>query len=148
MSKGPRPIKIPDHTGKPADRAEAALEKRGFEVDTTEVNSDTVPEGRVVTQSPDSGTGQRGDVISLVVSKGPVMVEVPEVVRMGVAEATRAARGSRLPRPRAGVEPLHRRAVRRQHRPVRRQQGTQGQHGRRQRRLSSSVPGAAVLFNV
>ena len=64
-----------------------ALEKRGFEVDTTEVNSDTVPKGRVVSQSPDSGTGQRGDVISLVVSKGPVMVEVPDVVRMGVAEA-------------------------------------------------------------
>ena len=89
VSKGPRPIKIPDHTGKPADRAEAALEKRGFEVDTTEVNSDTVPEGRVVTQSPDSGNGQRGDVISLVVSKGPVLVEVPEVVRMGVDEATK-----------------------------------------------------------
>ena len=96
MSKGPRPIKIPDHTGKPADRAEAALEKRGFEVDTTEVNSDTVPKGRVVTQSPDSGNGQRGDVISLVVSKGPVLVAVPEVVRMGVAEAHEAARGRRL----------------------------------------------------
>ena len=89
VSKGPRPIKIPDHTGKPADRAEQALEKRGFEVDTTEVNSDTVREGSVVTQSPNSGNGQRGDVISLVVSKGPVLVEVPEVVRMGVAEATK-----------------------------------------------------------
>ena len=89
VSKGPRPIKIPDHTGKPADRAEEALEQKGFEVDTTEVNSDTVPTGRIVTQSPDSGTGQKGDVISLVVSKGPEMVEVPEVVRMGVAEATK-----------------------------------------------------------
>ena len=28
-------------------------------------------------------------MISLVVSKGPVLVEVPEVVRMGVAEATK-----------------------------------------------------------
>ena len=83
VSKGPRPIKIPDFTGKRADRAETALEKRGFKVDTTEVNSDTVPEGRVVSQSPDSGTGQKGDVISLVVSKGPVLVEVPDVVRHG-----------------------------------------------------------------
>ncbi len=87
VSRGPRPIKIPDYTGKPIDAAEQALEKRRFKVDTTEVNSDTVPKGRIISQSPDSGTGQRGDVISLVVSKGPVMVEVPEVVRMGVAEA-------------------------------------------------------------
>ncbi len=87
VSKGPRPIRIPDFTGRSAATAETALEKRGFEVDATEVNHDTVPKGRVVSQSPDSGTGQRGDVISLVVSKGPVMVEVPDVVRMGVAEA-------------------------------------------------------------
>ena len=60
------------------------LEKRGFEVDTTEVNTTPCAEGRVISQSPDSGTGQRGDVISLVVSKGPVMVEVPDVVRMGL----------------------------------------------------------------
>ncbi len=87
VSKGPRPIRIPDFTGKPADPAEAALGKRGFEVDTTEVNSDAVPKGRVISQSPDSGTGQKGDVISLVVSKGPVMVEVPNVVGMGLADA-------------------------------------------------------------
>ena len=55
---------------------------------TTEVNDDTVPKGRVITQSPDSGTGQKGDVISLVVSKGPVMVEVPNVVGMGLDAAT------------------------------------------------------------
>ena len=87
VSKGPRPIRIPDFTGKPAEPAEAALEKRGFKVDTTEVNNDAVPKGRVISQSPDSGTGQKGDVISLVVSKGPVMVEVPNVVGMGLADA-------------------------------------------------------------
>ena len=79
---------ITDFTGKSAALATKALEKRGFEVDTTEVNSDTVPEDRIVSQSPDSGTGQRDDVISLVVSKGPVMVEVPNVVGMGQEAAT------------------------------------------------------------
>ena len=87
VSKGPRPIKIPDLTGRIAVNAENALEGRGFKVDTTEVNSDSVPKGRVISQSPDSGSGQKGDVISLVVSKGPVMVEVPDVVRMGLADA-------------------------------------------------------------
>jgi beta-lactam-binding protein with PASTA domain len=57
-------------------------------VKTTEVNDDAVPKGRVITQSPDSGTGQKDDVISLVVSKGPVMVEVPNVVGMGLDAAT------------------------------------------------------------
>jgi serine/threonine-protein kinase len=88
VSRGPRPIAVPDLTGRPADRAKAALEKRGFEVETTEVNSDTVPKGAVVSQSPDSGTGQKGDAIALVVSKGPVLVTVPEVVRSGLAAAT------------------------------------------------------------
>jgi eukaryotic-like serine/threonine-protein kinase len=87
VSKGPRPIKIIDYTGKIAANAAKALEARGFETDTTEVNSDSVPKGRIVSQSPDSGSGQKGDVISLVVSKGPVMVEVPDVVRMGLADA-------------------------------------------------------------
>jgi beta-lactam-binding protein with PASTA domain len=88
VSKGPRPIKIPDLTGRLATFAKEALQKRGFKVDTTEVNDDTVPEGRIVSQSPDSGTGQKDDVISLVVSKGPVMVEVPNVVGMGLDAAT------------------------------------------------------------
>ncbi len=94
VSKGPRPIKVPDYTGKPADRAQAALEKLGFAVERTQVNSDTVPQGRVVSQSPDSGTGQKGDVVSLVVSQGPVMVEVPDVVRMGLAEAQKRLRAA------------------------------------------------------
>jgi serine/threonine-protein kinase len=87
VSKGPRPIKIPNYTGKPAVAAERSLEKLGFKVESTEVNSDTVPVGRIVTQSPNTGTGQKEDVISLVVSKGPVMVEVPNVIGMGLEAA-------------------------------------------------------------
>ncbi|MET0999090.1 MAG: PASTA domain-containing protein, partial [Marmoricola sp.] len=88
VSKGPKPIRIPDYTGRPAAAVEKALEKLGFKVKSTEVNSDTVPSGRVVTQSPNTGTGQKGDVISLVVSKGPVMVTVPNVTGMGLEAAT------------------------------------------------------------
>jgi serine/threonine protein kinase/beta-lactam-binding protein with PASTA domain len=87
VSKGPRPVKIPNYTAKPVAPAQKALERLGFKVETTEVNSDTVPIGRIVTQSPNTGTGKKGDVISLVVSKGPVMVTVPNVVRMGLAAA-------------------------------------------------------------
>ena len=88
LSRGPRPIKIPDYSGKDADRAETSLTRLGFDVQTSEVNSDTVDQGDVVSQSPRTGTGQKGDTVTLVVSKGPVMVEVPRVVGMGLAAAT------------------------------------------------------------
>jgi serine/threonine protein kinase/beta-lactam-binding protein with PASTA domain len=88
VSKGPKPVKVPDFTGKPAEDAERVLSERGFEVETTRENSDSVAEGDVITQSPDSGTLFRGDTVELVVSKGPVMVEVPSVRGVGVAEAT------------------------------------------------------------
>ncbi len=87
VSKGPRPIKVADWTGKDADEARAALDRRGFEVEVTEENSDSVEAGAVISQSPDSGTAFRGDTVELVVSEGPVLVEVPDVVRMGVAAA-------------------------------------------------------------
>lgn len=82
VSKGPRPIRIPDLTGKPADAARARLEKLGFDV--TEAGSeysDSVAKGHVITQSPDHGTGHRGDTITLVVSRGPQLVAVPDVRR-------------------------------------------------------------------
>ncbi len=87
VSKGPRPIKVPDWTGRDATRAERALADKGFEVATSEEHSDSVAEGSVISQSPDSGTGVKGDTVELVVSLGPVMVEVPRVVGMGVDAA-------------------------------------------------------------
>jgi serine/threonine-protein kinase len=88
VSKGPRPIKVPDFTGKDADRAEAKLTDLGLEVRRTEENSDQVDEGDVITQSPNAGELYRGDVVTLTVSKGPVLVQVPNLTAVGVAEAT------------------------------------------------------------
>ena len=48
VSKGPRPIKVRDWTGEDADEAQAALEKRGFEVEVSEENSDSVDAGTVI----------------------------------------------------------------------------------------------------
>jgi serine/threonine-protein kinase len=89
VSKGPKPIKVPDFTGKDADRAQAKLTELGLDVRVTEENHDTVPKGDVITQSPSSGTLYRGDQVTLTVSKGPVLVEVPNLRAVGVDEATR-----------------------------------------------------------
>jgi len=90
VSKGPKPITVPDLTGTHAKDAVKALRKLGLQVDVSRENDDTVPRGDVISQTPDSGTLYRGDTVSLRVSKGPVMVRVPDVVQMGTADATAA----------------------------------------------------------
>jgi serine/threonine-protein kinase len=81
VSKGREPIEVPKVTGAPFDAASAAITKAGLKVERGEdVNSDTVPAGYVVSQKPDKGNLHRGDNVTLVVSKGPVMVQVPNVV--------------------------------------------------------------------
>ena len=89
VSKGRKPLNVKDWTGKSADRAEQAMEKRGLVVDRdSEEYSDSVPAGSVINQSPTSGTLFRGETVTLVVSQGPELVEVPRVVAMGVEAAT------------------------------------------------------------
>ena len=92
VSAGPKPIKIEDFTGQPADKAQEALAEAGFKVSTSEDFSDSVEAGHVISQDPTKGTGVRGDVIKLVVSNGPQMVEVPAVVGQPVDEAERTLR--------------------------------------------------------
>ncbi|WP_235950313.1 Stk1 family PASTA domain-containing Ser/Thr kinase [Phycicoccus flavus] len=89
LSKGRRPVPVPDVTGQGADAATATLQDAGLEVQRSEENSATVAAGDVVSQSPRDGTLYRGDTVSLVVSKGPVMVEVPAVVGKQLPEARR-----------------------------------------------------------
>jgi len=88
VSKGPRPVDVPDLTGAGAERAARVLTERGFEVEPTSVNDDEVPEDDVIAQTPDSGLAFPGDTVELRVSKGPVMVSLPTVIGAGVDEAT------------------------------------------------------------
>jgi serine/threonine-protein kinase len=88
VSKGPRPIKIPDWTGRNGDKAVKALGDLGFDVQRDDEYSDTVPLGKVVSQSPSSGTGVKGDTIHVVVSRGPALIEIPSVKGQKVEDAT------------------------------------------------------------
>ena len=90
VSLGPRPIQVRDWTGKDADRAVRALEGKGLAVARAALEySDTVPEGEVISQTPRSGTLFRGGTVTLVVSRGPELVEVPDgLVASGVEAAT------------------------------------------------------------
>ena len=91
VSKGRKPVKVVDFTGKNAQTASRELSDAGLKVDATkQENSDTVPKGRVISQSPRDGTLFRGDTVTLVVSKGPVLVDVPNVVGQQVQQARQA----------------------------------------------------------
>ncbi|MEJ5887687.1 Stk1 family PASTA domain-containing Ser/Thr kinase [Pseudokineococcus marinus] len=79
-SQGRQPIDVPDLVGSTREDALAALDGAGLEASVAEENSDVVPEGDVVRQDPADGTLFAGDPVSLVVSLGPELVDVPDVV--------------------------------------------------------------------
>jgi serine/threonine-protein kinase len=90
VSKGPEPIRVPDYEGKDAATATEELSALGLTVRPTEAYDDDVPAGIVIRQSPDHGVRYQDDVVRLVVSRGPHLVEVPRVISYG-EEAAREA---------------------------------------------------------
>ena len=90
VSKGPEPIRFPGLVGAKTDDAKKQLTGLGFAVKVTEEHSADVEKGRVIRQDPKSGTGKRGDSVSLVSSLGPEMVEIPEVRMKSTADAKKA----------------------------------------------------------
>jgi eukaryotic-like serine/threonine-protein kinase len=95
VSRGPQPIHVRDWTGLGADRAERVLKAQHLDVVLGEPQySDRVAEGHVLTQTPGAGVLHRGDRVTLVVSKGPQLVQVPDnLTAMGVEAATAELKG-------------------------------------------------------
>ncbi len=88
VSKGRQPIAVPDFTDQSAKTAQQELTDLGLKVEAAkQENSDTVAKGDVISQSPRDGTLFKGDTVTLVVSKGPVLVDVPNVIGKQVTEA-------------------------------------------------------------
>ena len=90
ISRGREPLQVGDWVGRDAARAISVLKDRGLKPKVTEEHSDTVPEGDVISQDPTGGTLYKGDEVSLTVSQGPELVEVPSVRSFGVEAATDA----------------------------------------------------------
>ncbi|WP_394434861.1 Stk1 family PASTA domain-containing Ser/Thr kinase [Streptomyces sp. SGAir0957] len=87
VSKG-APVDVPDVTGESEQDAVAELEEAGLkaEIATTRVTSDE-DKGDVARQSPKDGQLSEGDTVTLTISKGPPLIEVPDVEGMSVDEA-------------------------------------------------------------
>jgi len=90
VSKGREPIPIESQVGKTEEAATKALTDAGFQVTVAgEDFSVSIPKGSVISHNPAEGTGHRGDIIELTLSKGPRMIEVPGVYYMTRADATK-----------------------------------------------------------
>ncbi|MBP3036865.1 PASTA domain-containing protein [Arthrobacter sp. zg-ZUI100] len=89
VSLGPAPVQVPSVVGKTQDEAVQLLENAGLTADVlpAQVNSREIPAGSVAVQAPASGLVERGSAVALTISKGPVMVSVPNVVRQSPDEA-------------------------------------------------------------
>jgi beta-lactam-binding protein with PASTA domain/predicted Ser/Thr protein kinase len=74
-------VPVPDLAGQSPTAAAATLGQAGFQVGTTNVPSDTVPVGTVVGTDPPAGTPvPRGGTVTLLVSSGPALIDIPNVV--------------------------------------------------------------------
>lgn len=78
---------IPDVSGRSVGDATAALEAVKLAVTTDEEYSDDVAEGKVVRVAVGDGAVRPGDTVTLVVSKGPEPIAVPDVTGQTVAVA-------------------------------------------------------------
>ncbi|MCL8010525.1 Stk1 family PASTA domain-containing Ser/Thr kinase [Streptomyces sp. AS02] len=88
VSKG-SPVDIPDVTGESLADARAELTEAGLKVKvaSARVNSE-FDAGQVAQQSPANGRqAAEGDTVTLTLSKGPEMIEVPDVVGDNVDDA-------------------------------------------------------------
>lgn len=91
VSKGPEPIAVPSVVGLDEDEAVDAIKAAGLKavVAKDEVFDKNVPRGAVLSQAPANGTLTRGGTVTLTISKGPKLVEVPSFIGKQAGEARR-----------------------------------------------------------
>jgi len=99
VSKGPPLVKVPNFTGMQLEKAEARLEKLGLErgVLTSEYSL-RFDKGQIIEQSQTGAKLEPGKSVGFLVSKGPRMFEVPDVVgdKKAKAEAELEAAGFKV----------------------------------------------------
>jgi len=94
VSKGPKPVSVPNVTGAPFANAQSALRGQGFVVTRVDVQSQQ-PKGQVVSSDPPPGTSvPKGSKVVLSVSKGPGTTQVPDVTQDDRQTATSLLRSA------------------------------------------------------
>jgi beta-lactam-binding protein with PASTA domain/tRNA A-37 threonylcarbamoyl transferase component Bud32 len=96
VSKGVQHIAIPDVKGMTQDDATTALTDKGFVVTTpVERYSSSVPDGTVISSHPGEGRkAPKGSNVTLIVSQGPRLFAVPNVVGDSIGDAIQAIKAA------------------------------------------------------
>jgi serine/threonine-protein kinase len=94
VSKGPKPVSVPNVVGLPYASAESQLQGLNFAVARENVESDE-PADTVVGQTPGAGSeASKGSTVTLQVSEGPPTSTVPDVTSQDEAAARSQLRSS------------------------------------------------------
>jgi beta-lactam-binding protein with PASTA domain len=91
VSEGEGPLNVPNVVGDPVGDAEAELRAAGFEVTVTYAENPDVEVDDVISQDPLAGSPyERGQVVTLLVSSGPGLIDIPDLAGKTEAEAVAA----------------------------------------------------------
>ncbi len=91
ISSGAGEFDVPNVVGLDKDSAEAKLEECGLTPNSNFEYSESVANGLVISQSPEGGgKAKKGDTVSLVVSRGPEPITMPNVLNKPESEAKAA----------------------------------------------------------
>jgi serine/threonine protein kinase/beta-lactam-binding protein with PASTA domain len=93
-SQGRKPVDVPGVVGQPYDDALGVLEEAGFSVTRADIESDE-PKDRVIAQEPIAGTQTTaGSKVTLTVSKGATILQIPDVTGQNQIDAETLLRGA------------------------------------------------------
>ena len=86
-------VDMPNLVGKTLEEAEKTVDDLGLKIETTEVASSDVEEGKIVSQDPEYKEGkiEKGSTIKVNVSKGPEQNELPKLEGMKIEDARKTA---------------------------------------------------------
>lgn len=88
ISRGPQPVPVPGIAGVSVSVATKMLGRLGLSLDVVDQIFDDSKEGTIISCDPTPGTSVlKGSKVKVTVSKGPSLIEVPNVVGMGTDEA-------------------------------------------------------------
>lgn len=88
LSKGPHPIKVPDLIGKTVAEAQSILASRGLTMRRQDEFNEQMEAGRIIRQDPSAGVSAvRGEAVTVIVSKGPLLIKVQDVIGLTKEEA-------------------------------------------------------------
>lgn len=90
ISKGLEQVELTNFQGKTSDQAQSELTAAGLIASSKYEYSDTIPIGTVISQTPsDVSTVGKGEEITLIISKGPSKIFIPNVYSLSKLAATK-----------------------------------------------------------